>query len=389
MQLLALFLTLCLDLPSSLSLKASQSGALQRQLRLYYQRDLAGLNNVRIQFETVVGLAAAFGRELVIHAPTWVDHTSDKVKNSYQSVREDDIYSMSALASVVNFSFNDLQFGDYCPKGSFVLKDFLFRENLTQFPADKDWCLPQKLARLHHFECLRLPEKQKTIASNAVFKGVRYQERFFQAARERLRKLGLQPGQFVALHVRRGDLLNFGHNHSIGLMSGYLNPYLSGKPVYIATDAAPGDPIQQEIKSLKASALVSLKDSGETHDDVEAAIIDTIICSKAGTFIGSPASTFSNGIMLLRNMQTKCRRKAPSPDPDEAKLVRNQTNLLALANTGKSLWFDRKARRIYDSKEGERYDHQFCWYKVADFNDVDAQVVNECQTLTEEGDDIV
>jgi len=345
----------------ALALKLSHD---ESQTRLYFYRDLAGLNNVRLQFETMVATAAAFNKILMIPPRSRVSHVSE-------SFLETDLWSEKELAKVVRFEYMDSQTWHpwkWCPSpGAFQLwgKKGLEELQPNELPLDKDWCLGMDESRIRHFECLHMfsPAQQK-VATAAVFNGLQIRQTWIQKARTRLGSLGLKPGHFVAAHLRRTDFTSCNPGQpclsSLTLDKAIptLNEYGGGRDMLIITD----DPNPNLLKQLEAGAKEPKSwrfSQDKQNNTLEAAIVDTLLGAMAGTFIGTPASTFSLSIQQMRVKMGICQ-KAP-----------RRTHALALLSmrARETRWFD--SEHLITSHDvdnpTEYLSKTTCDYKITDF----------------------
>jgi len=323
------FITSCLLLAwPTVAVKLSKD---ESQTRLYFYRDRAGLNNVRLQFETMVATAAAFNKILMIPPRSAIEHVPEPF-------RETDLWSEKELAKVVRFEYmeNDQKGQSWCPSPGAVQllgKKGVEEIQPNELPANKDWCLGKFESRIRHFECLHMfsPDQQK-VATAAVFNGLQIRQIWVQKARTYLGSLGLKPGHFVAAHLRQTDF-TLAPSHFVAarlqrtdstpcapglacLGSAVLeraiptlNRYGEGRDVLIITD----DPNPKFLQQLKdgAKAPTSMFFSrGQQSPSLEAAIVDMLLGAMAGTFIGTPTSTFSLSIHEMRRKMEICK-KAP------------------------------------------------------------------------------
>ena len=150
--------------------------------RLYYFRDAAGLSNVRLQFEVMVGVAAATGRILVIPPRSVIGHLPEPF-------RETDVWSENDLSKVITYEYSKKEPGDrdFCPPGAFLSVKGIETIQPRELPEDKDWCFACAASRIRNFECLRmfLPDQQKR-ATVAVFNGLQIKKQWKQKARDLL-----------------------------------------------------------------------------------------------------------------------------------------------------------------------------------------------------------
>jgi len=273
------------------------------QRHIFFERDAAGFNNVRLQLESMVALAAVTGRTLVLPPPTQHDH----IKDPYF---EFDIFSAANLTKMVSVDVNKTA-DDKVQKVTQLLGDV----ELSSLDKERDWFFPAQQSRIQHFECLKLSdEKDRAVAANAVLHGVVFDQKYEQQATKDLEKLGLSSGEkekagFNCAHIRRGDFKKFAPQYWMedGKLSTKLKGMFgeAGRPVLLASDERPE--LDLGTKVLHTSDAYEKSDSDQTR-----LLVDMVMCSRADDFVGSPMSTFSNGILELRRRNAVLKGTAPS-----------------------------------------------------------------------------
>ncbi|CAE8619992.1 unnamed protein product, partial [Polarella glacialis] len=332
--------------------------------KLYYERDLAGFSNVRLQFESLVAITAAFRRELVIAPPTPLAH----VELMFQ---EFDVYSKDALGKVIQFSMGQEQ---SCPPHALKLKSNLAIADLWRdLNRDQDWCFGMKESRIQHFECLpHMSEGDYARMAWAVFNGLQFNQNLIEDSRRALQLMGLQPGHYIAAHIRRGDFLHFAPQivRSGVEFDQVLNEYVEGMPLLVNTDALPGDQLFQEITAhSKATHVVfpsmALPRPVKTLHD---AMMDVLFAAQASEFFGTPGSTFTNTINLLRAKIGICLER--SRHDLEPSLLQFSSVKTAEVEGGRSANGTRFLQRQYWLKSNITYDQATggqCWGSVTNF----------------------
>jgi len=118
----------------------------------------------------------------------------------------------------------------------------------------------------------------------------------------RLVKYRLSPKSYVALHRRRGDTINIDmYNVSSRATVKHVAPVVRGKTVLVLTDTHEQRFLDQLRDAGGAARVVSWADrTWEGEDQVYSAQVDMLAAVGASTFIGSPSSTFSTGIVRWR-----------------------------------------------------------------------------------------
>jgi len=335
--------------------------------RLYYWRDNAGFSNVRLQFETMVATAAAFNRTLMIPPPSKIAHLNEPF-------RETNAWKEEALARTISISL--LNSSDWppakqkwCPDGAYSIQK-LTKVSLASLPEDKDWCFGQFETRIYHFECLDgLSAEQQKLAETAVFNGLQIQDQYAEAARRDLNRLGLTHREFVAAHLRLGDFEQI-HHWTVQDFTPTLNEYAKGQPLLIVTDDATGKLVEQIRESTQASQVRSTAELvGRERFTLQGALTDMLLCSMAGTFVGSPGSTFSNTIDQLRKKASICQAKTEKSHF----MLTYDHQPHADVETHRSLWFDAEHLRVVSEKPAQTdcIPHAVNWIKTATFSALD------------------
>merc|ERR1740123_656632 len=99
-------------------------------------------------------------------------------------------------------------------------------------------------------------------------------------------------------HIRRGDFKSFAPQFSLddAEMSAKLKSMFScQRPVLIVSDEQVALDICDDVANVQSSGAYV----GDVSEQTRVAV-DMIMCSRAVEFIGSPESTFTNGILELR-----------------------------------------------------------------------------------------
>eukprot|EP00930_Biecheleria_cincta_P087603 TRINITY_DN76830_c0_g1_i1.p1 TRINITY_DN76830_c0_g1~~TRINITY_DN76830_c0_g1_i1.p1 ORF type:complete len:383 (+),score=57.36 TRINITY_DN76830_c0_g1_i1:32-1180(+) len=299
----------CLAWPAT-SIKRSQD---KGPPRIYYERGPTGFGNTQLQFQSMVAMAAVYHRELVIPPASPLAHEADG-----RSWTEMDIYDAAALGKVIRFSMRQPIPANqkWCPDGSYFNPGTPIPKILPgTLPKDKDWCFSQQDSMVQNFECLRMFEGVQKQAALAVFNGLQIQNRFIQSALTALKELGLQPGNYAAIHARRGDSVDGSHGHysewNIEDNYGLINRTANRIPLLVATDDEKGY-VRNGLKAHIAASKVLFTTDARKHTrfNMDAMMADIVMCSMAKSFIGTPASTYSNVIFTLRKKMGKCMQRS-------------------------------------------------------------------------------
>ena len=289
----------------------SRNESLSEQVRLgiYFDRDSAGLSNLRLQLESLLAICKAFGRFLVLPPPQTIQH----LKEPYH---ESQFWSMSHLSCQVPIVLSSEK---QPPDNAFQVKNQLASFHLQELPRQKHWFFSKECSRIQHFETLHLPDNMRDTAIRCVFESFELNEFHHAAAIRILKKINLEKYEYVAVHLRRGDFQAF---RPQGQKSGEdisrsLEPYVSGKFVLIASDAS-----KQDVEIEKLKVLAGAKQTlflSEIHEDdaslLVKAAVEMLLCRWSNKFLGTHDSTFTNGIFSMRKKDSRTTRKELDATP--------------------------------------------------------------------------
>lgn len=125
-------------------------------------------------------------------------------------------------------------------------------------------------------------------------------------AAEILEANDLQPGQYVALHRRRGDFDRAYFEGREDILSNdivvkHVAPEVKGRTVLVLTDTADNDFLEQLVSVAGADRVVCWANKTVTgFDSAFAPQLDMLAAVPAAEFIATPVSTFSWGILRWR-----------------------------------------------------------------------------------------
>ncbi len=253
--------------------------------------DCGGLNNIRLQLELLVGLAWLSGRTLVLPKKrTWA-HLGPDILGI------EDVFDLNKLRKHIRIidqlPYKPLQ--THAPTWGAAVSAFLDPKELEKHRNEHVW----------HFYCNH--DNRLMAAAECYFskfdpevlkiirKSVDFRPKFYTQAKTDLDKLGLKPGQFDAIHIR---------NWENGADGKPQQPLVNQESVAskIAKLRKPLLMLNRDVttgKDLNESLRDSFKPP-KRESELENAVVDMIMASKAGHFVGTPASTYSTGIMSLR-----------------------------------------------------------------------------------------
>lgn len=259
-----------------------------RERRLFFARDGAGWNNVRLMFESLVCAARLLGRRLMLPPPSAIAHVG--------VFHELQVYDAPSVARAVPFGTCGAAVGaNY--RGS-------LRSLLRDEAAEELWDLAVDAGatRLQHFECLGVSGGAAEAAARAVLE-LEVAAPYEAAAAALLARAGLEPGAYHSLHLRRGDFASFQPRTqwSGAELAGRVRSALPADALalVVASDDASGVVARLALaldrRVLRTEALYE-NGAGALHR----AVVDSLVLAKAARFVGTPLSTFSNGVWHLR-----------------------------------------------------------------------------------------
>jgi hypothetical protein len=263
--------------------------------KIYYSRDNAGINNVRLQFETLIVLCYLTNRTLMIPSPSIIDHYDRKFT-------EFDILDYDLLNKYIKV---EIYTGSIPTKNIYKHDNKLYNSNYKTFPTNKDWWFNSSVSRIQHFQCLRLSEKDKERANKIITDAIGIKQELFDILDLVSDYLNIRDGNYNAVHIRRGDFLKT-RKHLIfdekQLAQVIRKNIKSNVPLFISTNAEP-DFINNLKTILSDYKILTSRDYEiKLNDKVQQAMADMLICANAHVFFGTPLSTFSTGIIQFRRV---------------------------------------------------------------------------------------
>eukprot|EP00928_Gymnodinium_smaydae_P045247 TRINITY_DN30180_c0_g4_i1.p1 TRINITY_DN30180_c0_g4~~TRINITY_DN30180_c0_g4_i1.p1 ORF type:complete len:429 (+),score=81.43 TRINITY_DN30180_c0_g4_i1:53-1339(+) len=310
---------------------------------LTFETDAGGFNNMRMAFEYFVDLAVRSNRTLVLPPPEgwylidwgpldarnkndkhWLDGSPE---SSYQEFW--DIKYLSKKMSVISadefFAREKARFA--IPETASPTAKMVNSPDPSPW---KQWLETQRCAssctqseqvaledaQLVHLGCDRsrylmclygevaTPDNGKTARSM-----IHYNPKMFDIASIAVARMGASG--YTALHLRRNDFqfVQAPSADNLAVLLGSLEEHMKpGEPVYVASDEIHEEWWQALQTALKAKdhTLFRLE---QFRKDLEKAgltsrnegLVEQIICAGARTFVGTPQSTFTEGINMIRS----------------------------------------------------------------------------------------
>jgi hypothetical protein len=272
--------------------------SLPTQKGVFFERDAAGLSNVRLQMESMLAVCAAHGRYLALPPPSKIAHLTC---GPFHEQRLWEMESLSAVVPIVYWQW------ETPPAACHTVESPLESTKLTSLPSSLHWYFPREPSRISHFECLKYGSQGASRrAVDAVLRSFELKSSHRDSARSVLSRLTLKPRGYAAVHLRRGDFRSFRPAGFLGpeaLLSA-LAPLARDKSLLVVTDAEPGDPDLMRVKEALLPGRVYLSSEGfeasAPAGSLERAACDMLLCRWASDFVGTADSTFSLGIMGMR-----------------------------------------------------------------------------------------
>ena len=325
---------------------------------LAFQADLGGFNNILMNFEIMVVLAALTGRTLILPPPEpfyllgdaprslldFFDRSS--LERHIHLVTADEFVRRRGLDSECSsregfhafmreHGFNP---GWNCSKDAvvdppdalttrFELIPRLLRRRPVAFVGEPEHCdvlyfrstaEHRLLGPVETFFLLADPSRERRVRA-LVRDGVRYHPRILALA-EQLLASPLLTTSFGAIHVRRGDFQYRKTRIAAGdILQHTNNLFESGQTIYVSTDEEDAAFLEQFRKRYRVVNLGLLKKALDAAVPYHfEGILETLICAAApGRFVGTRLSTFSARIATIRGYLSTMWR-GPLADIDTA-----------------------------------------------------------------------
>jgi len=303
--------------------------------KIYYVRDNAGVNNVRLQFESLIVLAYLTNRTLMIPQKSLIDHYDGKFD-------EFDILDYDKLTKYVK-----IQFYSRKPelKDLFILNTRLHDAKYKNFPVDMDWWFDSGNSRIQHFQCLNLSANDQKKALFIITNAIGLKQELFDILNITSEFLKIKNKPYNSVHIRRGDFLI--HRKKLMLTEEDLAKNIRENidptvPLFISTNSDKTF-LNKLISLLHEYTIITSYDyESKINDSIQQAMADTLICANAQNFYGTPLSTFSTGIIQFRNILAIKYNKNIATEPKS--IIPGQNFYETKGYSGGSLCWDRITR---------------------------------------------
>lgn len=288
---------------------------------VYFQRDAAGLSNLRLQLETLLAICKVYRRFLVLPPPQRIAHLAAAFHESL-------FWSLQRLASHVPVVL--AVDAERPPDAHEVAADFE-SYRLWDLPEGAHWYFTSAATRIQHFEALPLrTEADRRTAAACVLDSFELHDCHHRAAERLLRRASLSKYAYVAVHLRRGDFRTFrpeGFRSAEDIVRS-LEPHVRGRTVLVATDAGEDDVEVAKLRALErlpgsraTHFVASLHESGDEDDALARAAVELLVCRWGASFVGTPDSTFTNGVFAMRAKDRRAGAGAAALRDDAPRLL--------------------------------------------------------------------
>lgn len=333
-----------------------------------------GFNNIRMCYEMVGAMSYVSGRKIILPPPGYclflAEHHDKKTfwdiweildkkafTDNFECVEYKDTELIKYSSDQQNYDgickdikcimFND-EDKNWGPQ-NFIGRSLIYHsiENINHFNQfncdnrdflynimsdDKIIHFPRNLFGHFGYHVYPPNDIARRIIQEKVKNGVKFKQEFFLQANK------LMPGDYDAVHIRRGDFKFTQTKWTEDLYSN-LEQLLDGKvrnfvPLYIATD-------EQDLSLFnflkKKYNIIFLKDLIQESKSKEL-VLDTIICANAYNFFGSRMSTYSDYINIIRGYNNKIDNHRESLNFNRNKIQYNKYPWEVEAYSWHDLW---------------------------------------------------
>ena len=296
---------------------------------IVFQIDCGGLNNIRMQFETLTVLAWLTKRTIVLPPPSkWYLMGDTNIEpgdifdlecwGSHIPVLKYDEW-LHKLGKNVNVNYNEfirnIEKGVYGQvyEPSWSPGKTKFKKSFIKENSDPIWYFycdrKEEFRNLDHrmlgnTECYfqTLSENQKREMRKLIWESIRYKTHFYHSASQIMKKLNMIPGKYNAVHVRNweGSRPQYKTRSQEEIIDRILELPKDKPILLLSQDVLKNVPERIKAKMDKLFNEYKLIRPTQNHKQYEQSVIEMLLAVGAAKFLGSPSSTYSTGIMQLR-----------------------------------------------------------------------------------------
>jgi len=264
-----------------------------------FEWDRGGWNNIRMQAEVLVCLAARYGRALVLPDPDhWylIPGVDSHLFNYFDE---------AAFRAAVPVLPADTRLEDEWEVPAELASINTARLNRKAFQGQKDresWYFPRTTRMFGCFSRVLGSTSGDYTLLNRAF---RLRPDLIEMAAELLQSSGLEAGGYLAAHVRRGDfqqqvMRNLSTTEIVAALRGHGADAV-GKVLIVS------DEYEEELlAACRQEGWEPFCWAGQHNGDARlSGVLDMLACCPAWRFVGTNLSTFSTGIMQWRGFVSR------------------------------------------------------------------------------------
>lgn len=282
---------------------------IQPQRSIRFEWDKGGWNNIRMQAEVMVGLAAQYDRALILPQPDqWTLISADEA-HLFDYFDEDAFRAeVSVLPSVARVEDEWQVPEDLAAINTVRLKRATFQRQQGR----ECWYFPK---RTRMFGCYSSVLGSDSSLYALVHRAFRIRTDLLDMAMELLQEHHLKPGGYLAAHVRRGDFQYPAMRHlSTFDIVDALRSHgadAAGK-LLIVSDFYDGELLSACQKQGWETVCWATR---HTSDPKLSGVLDMLCCCLGWRFVGTRLSTFSTGIIQWRGYVSRVEGAAVDAVP--------------------------------------------------------------------------
>lgn len=310
---------------------------------ILFQIDCGGLNNIRMQFETLTVLAWLSGRTLVLPPPTkWYLMGSKEIGVG-------DIFDLACWGSHIPLLGAD-EFLDRLGKKKVGYAEFVRNIEKGEYGDvyEPEWSpgrtkfkmefLGESGAPIWYFYCDRvetfrnldhrmlgntecyyqvLPAGKKKEMRKLIWDSIKYKHHFYESASNILKELSLGTGEYNAVHVRNweGSKPQYKTRTQEEIVDRILELDPKKPILLLSQDVLKNLPERIQQKMDRLFSEYKLVRPPPNQNQSEQSVLEMLMAIPAHRFLGSPSSTYSTGIMQLRGyFRRYCDRINDKPE---------------------------------------------------------------------------
>jgi hypothetical protein len=249
-----------------------------------------------MQLETLISIAYITKRTLIVPSKSIVDHLDG------QNIDEFDVFDWDSLSSLICLTRDEPDIEKYIIPITGDSHKSIDESTLDEYKNEQYWYFED--LPLPSSECyIKVDDDTKQKQRRMLNKYLRFKKIYIDIAVDLLTKNNITNiGSYNSVHFRRGDFVSSAYykDNDLGKINKYnefLSTHISNdKPLLFISDSDKNE-IKTELEKKYNDVITINTDS---LSKLESTIVDMLLCCGSDKFIGSPNSTFSIYIMILR-----------------------------------------------------------------------------------------